>query len=89
MTTDGSAGRAATDGLFSRVNPGRASEMIVDQIRLLIRDGSLKPGDRLPAEGQQKKGGKGNRQSVVPKQSHQKTRQGQPLDQWEWDWEWE
>ena len=24
--------------------------MIVDQIRLLIRDGSLKPGDRLPAE---------------------------------------
>ena len=50
MTTDGSAARAATDGLFSRVNPGRASEMIVDQIRLLIRDGSLKPGDRLPAE---------------------------------------
>ena len=24
--------------------------MIVDQIRLLIRDGQLKPGDRLPAE---------------------------------------
>jgi DNA-binding FadR family transcriptional regulator len=38
------------DGIFSRVNPGRASEMIVDQIRLLIRDGQLKPGDRLPAE---------------------------------------
>jgi len=42
--------RVATDGMFSRVNPGRASEMIVDQIRLLIRDGQLKPGDRLPAE---------------------------------------
>ena len=50
MTSDGSAARAATDGLFNRVNPGRASEMIVDQVKLLIRDGSLKPGDRLPAE---------------------------------------
>ena len=42
--------RATTDNIFTRVNPGRASEMIVDQIRLLIRDGQLKPGDRLPAE---------------------------------------
>jgi GntR family transcriptional regulator, transcriptional repressor for pyruvate dehydrogenase complex len=50
MTTDGSSARAATDDLFSRVTPGRASEMIVDQVKLLIRDGSLKPGDRLPAE---------------------------------------
>src|SRR6188472_328553 len=49
MTTDSSAART-TDGLFNRVVPGRASEMIVDQIRLLIRDGSLKPGDRLPSE---------------------------------------
>src|ERR1700754_728063 len=40
----------AVGDIFSRVNPGRASEMIVDQIRLLIRDGQLKPGDRLPAE---------------------------------------
>jgi len=38
------------------VTPGRASEMIVDQIRLLIRDGSLKPGDRLPAERELAKG---------------------------------
>ncbi|APE17815.1 FadR/GntR family transcriptional regulator [Mycolicibacterium pallens] len=38
------------DPMFSRVNPGRASEMIVDQIRVLIREGQLRPGDRLPAE---------------------------------------
>lgn len=38
------------DALFTRVIPGRASEMIVDQIRLLIREGQLRPGDRLPAE---------------------------------------
>jgi GntR family transcriptional regulator, transcriptional repressor for pyruvate dehydrogenase complex len=51
MTTDGAAAAPrTTDGLFSRVTPGRASELIVDQIRLLIRDGQLKPGDRLPAE---------------------------------------
>jgi GntR family transcriptional regulator, transcriptional repressor for pyruvate dehydrogenase complex len=49
MASEGTAARAADD-IFSRVNPGRASEMIVDQIRLLIRDGQLKPGDRLPAE---------------------------------------
>jgi GntR family transcriptional repressor for pyruvate dehydrogenase complex len=36
--------------MFSRVLAGRASEMIVDQIRVLIRDGQLKLGDRLPAE---------------------------------------
>src|SRR4051812_42763407 len=52
MTTEDTAAssRAATDGMFTRVVPGRASEMIVDQLRLLIRDGQLKPGDRLPAE---------------------------------------
>jgi DNA-binding FadR family transcriptional regulator len=51
MTSDGSlASQRATDNIFTRVNPGRASEMIVDQIRLLIRDGQLRPGDRLPAE---------------------------------------
>ncbi len=38
------------DPMFSRVSPGRASEMIVDQIRVLIREGQLRPGDRLPAE---------------------------------------
>jgi GntR family transcriptional regulator, transcriptional repressor for pyruvate dehydrogenase complex len=36
--------------LFSKVVPGRASELIVDQVRLLIRDGQLKRGDRLPSE---------------------------------------
>ncbi|CAN5529882.1 FadR/GntR family transcriptional regulator [soil metagenome] len=52
MTLENTAAssRAATDGMFTRVVPGRASEMIVDQLRLLIRDGQLKPGDRLPAE---------------------------------------
>lgn len=49
--TDGAAVRATIQqDMFNPVNPGRASEMIVDQIRLLIRSGQLKPGDRLPAE---------------------------------------
>lgn len=39
-----------TDDLFSRVTLGRASQVIVDQIRVLIRDGKLSPGDRLPSE---------------------------------------
>jgi GntR family transcriptional repressor for pyruvate dehydrogenase complex len=52
MTSEGTIGspRAAGEDIFSRVVAGRASELIVDQIRLLIRDGSLKAGDRLPAE---------------------------------------
>jgi DNA-binding FadR family transcriptional regulator len=36
--------------LFSPVNAGRISNMIVDQIRELIRDGHLSAGDRLPSE---------------------------------------
>src|SRR3984893_9198255 len=36
--------------LFSRVSVGRISEIIVEQIRLLMRQGQLKPGDRLPPE---------------------------------------
>ena len=36
--------------LFQRVNTVRASEVIVEQIRTLIRDGSLNPDDRLPSE---------------------------------------
>jgi GntR family transcriptional repressor for pyruvate dehydrogenase complex len=36
--------------LFRPVNAGRISGMIVDQIRLLIRDGQLTAGDRLPSE---------------------------------------
>jgi DNA-binding FadR family transcriptional regulator len=43
---------APTDGvdLFSAVSVGRVSQVIVDQIRALIRQGRLKPGDRLPPE---------------------------------------
>ncbi|MGH3662132.1 MAG: FadR/GntR family transcriptional regulator [Micromonosporaceae bacterium] len=41
---------AKTDGLFRRVDLNRASQVIVDQVRMLIRDGKLKPGDRLPSE---------------------------------------
>jgi GntR family transcriptional repressor for pyruvate dehydrogenase complex len=36
--------------LFSRVNVDRVSQVIVDQIKVLLRDGKLKPGDRLPSE---------------------------------------
>ena len=36
--------------LFSRVNVGRISGLIVDQVRLLLKDGQLTPGDRLPSE---------------------------------------
>ena len=50
----GGVGRAAvteaSGGLFSRINSGRISGIIVDQIRLLMRQGQLQPGDRLPAE---------------------------------------
>ncbi len=41
---------SARDELFRPVNQGRMSEVIIEQIRLLIRQGQLKPGDRLPAE---------------------------------------
>ena len=43
---------AAADGvdLFSAVSVGRVSQVIVDQIRALIRQGRLRPGDRLPPE---------------------------------------
>lgn len=36
--------------MFSPVNAGRTSSLIVNQIRLLIRDGHLSAGDRLPSE---------------------------------------
>jgi GntR family transcriptional repressor for pyruvate dehydrogenase complex len=36
--------------MFSPVSVGRVSQVIVDQIKLLIRDGRLQPGDRLPSE---------------------------------------
>jgi DNA-binding FadR family transcriptional regulator len=43
-------GGEAAAGLFNRINPGRISGLIVDQIRLLMRQGQLQPGDRLPPE---------------------------------------
>jgi GntR family transcriptional regulator, transcriptional repressor for pyruvate dehydrogenase complex len=36
--------------LFSPVSLGRVSQVIVDQIRVLIHEGKLNPGDRLPSE---------------------------------------
>ncbi len=36
--------------LFSPVSVGRVSQVIVDQVRLLLRQGRLLPGDRLPSE---------------------------------------
>ncbi len=42
--------RLAQAGLFDKVSVGRISETIVDQIRQLMRQGHLRPGDRLPAE---------------------------------------
>jgi GntR family transcriptional regulator, transcriptional repressor for pyruvate dehydrogenase complex len=38
------------DDLFSPVDAGRAPSLIIDQVRLLIRDGKLSAGDRLPSE---------------------------------------
>lgn len=38
------------DDMFSRVSSRRISEVIVEQIRELIRQGQLVPGSRLPAE---------------------------------------
>jgi GntR family transcriptional repressor for pyruvate dehydrogenase complex len=43
------APRAAAD-LFGKVSVGRISETIVGQVRQLMRQGQLRPGDRLPAE---------------------------------------
>lgn len=37
-------------GIFRPVSVGRISEIIVEQIRDLMRQGQLKPGDRLPPE---------------------------------------
>lgn len=36
--------------MFSPVSVDRVSQVIVDQIKVLIRDGRLQPGDRLPSE---------------------------------------
>jgi GntR family transcriptional regulator, transcriptional repressor for pyruvate dehydrogenase complex len=51
MTVENKAGKPASEpGLFSPVSLGRVSQVIVDQIRTLIHQGKLKPGDRLPSE---------------------------------------
>ena len=49
-TGEGDASPSSGPELFSRVSVGRISEIIVEQIRLLMRQGQLKPGDRLPPE---------------------------------------
>ncbi|HEY1702254.1 MAG TPA: FadR/GntR family transcriptional regulator [Trebonia sp.] len=46
----GTGSPVAEPGLFSKVSVGRMSEVIVDKIRELMREGQLKPGDRLPPE---------------------------------------
>jgi DNA-binding FadR family transcriptional regulator len=45
----GATPSAASD-LFSPVSLGRVSQVIVEQVRLLMHQGRLKPGDRLPSE---------------------------------------
>src|ERR1700684_3677403 len=42
--------RLAKSDIFSPVSMGRISEVIVEQVRQLMRSGQLKLGDRLPAE---------------------------------------
>jgi GntR family transcriptional regulator, transcriptional repressor for pyruvate dehydrogenase complex len=42
--------RLAQPGMFDKVSVGRISETIVEQIRQLMHQGQLRPGDRLPAE---------------------------------------
>ncbi|MBO0871488.1 MAG: FadR family transcriptional regulator, partial [Micromonosporaceae bacterium] len=46
----GNAADKSTADLFSPVSVGRISEVIVEQMRELIRKGKLVPGDRLPSE---------------------------------------
>lgn len=49
-TGKGTVSPAAEPGLFSKVSVGRMSEVIVDKIRELMREGQLRPGNRLPPE---------------------------------------
>src|ERR1700684_1480704 len=42
--------RLAKSDIFSPVSMGRISEVIVEQVRELMRSGQVKLGDRLPAE---------------------------------------
>ncbi|MFI6343964.1 FadR/GntR family transcriptional regulator [Streptomyces sp. NPDC050560] len=41
---------AAPEELFKTVSSSRVSQVIVEQIRLLLKEERLKPGDRLPSE---------------------------------------
>jgi DNA-binding FadR family transcriptional regulator len=47
---DKAAGSAEMPDMFRPVNSDRVSQVIVDQIKVLIREGRLQPGDRLPSE---------------------------------------
>ncbi len=49
-TPGGTPDHRDTADLFGPVSVGRISEVIVGQTRLLIRQGKLVPGDRLPSE---------------------------------------
>jgi DNA-binding FadR family transcriptional regulator len=44
------AEQGGSQEMFTPVNVDRVSQVIVDQIKVLIRDGRLQPGDRLPSE---------------------------------------
>ncbi|HEX5996798.1 MAG TPA: FadR/GntR family transcriptional regulator [Jiangellales bacterium] len=51
--TSAKAERAGTGGdvdMFKAVSLNRVSQAIVEQVKLLLRQGRLKPGDRLPSE---------------------------------------
>ncbi|WP_329391996.1 FadR/GntR family transcriptional regulator [Streptomyces sp. NBC_01716] len=41
---------ASSGGLFKAVSSSRVSQLIVDQIKLLLKEERLQPGDRLPSE---------------------------------------
>ncbi|MEE1671819.1 FadR/GntR family transcriptional regulator [Streptomyces sp. NPDC003631] len=41
---------APAEGLFKAVSSSRVSQLIVDQIRMLLKEERLQPGDRLPSE---------------------------------------
>jgi GntR family transcriptional regulator, transcriptional repressor for pyruvate dehydrogenase complex len=48
--TEAAVSPPAEGDIFRPVSVGRISEIIVEQIRVLMRQGQLKPGDRLPPE---------------------------------------
>ncbi|WUD77854.1 FadR family transcriptional regulator [Streptomyces sp. NBC_00510] len=52
VTAEGTSARPipVPDDLFKTVSSSRVSQVIVEQIRLLLKEERLKPGDRLPSE---------------------------------------